>query len=238
MKVKKKTFKEFLESALMSEEQEIKEAILNFEKDGLKINCNDTAKLARTISWHNKANYTDYPEEGIGKVCLNDLPQLKKLIERFGELIDIKKKGNLLTISGDVDGRKKSVDIELVAETFLEVDSDPVLEFDQTFEISAKALNDILNDVKTNKDAVLKITTKNKYVEFTNTGKYKFTNPVEAPTAKEGVSLDLGKPFMNAVSNLKGKLQISLKSNYPVKIMEKTEQSTVVLIVAPRVEQE
>jgi len=239
MKVKTKELQNFLNKALMSGAQTITEGVLDFEKDGLKINANDKLKTARTISWLNRSCFVDYPEAGIGKVCLNELTKANEILKRFGDLIELKKEGNLLSVSGDVGGRKKSVDIELVSETFLETDAkEPTLDFDQTFNMSASAMSDILSDVKVNKDAFLTLTTKDKFVEFTNTGKYKFTNNVIAPTVKEGVSVSLGEPFMNAVNNLDGEIQLSIKSDYPIKIMEKTESSIITLIVAPRVEKE
>ena len=44
--------------------------------------------------------------------------------------------------------------------------------------------------------------------------------------------------FIDCVTELDGTLQISVASNYPAKIMEKTDKSVITIIVAPRVENE
>jgi len=237
MKAKTKTFKGFLKKALMEGEQQIVECILSFNSEGLKINANDPIKQARSMSWLMKDGFKEY--EKIGNVGMNDLPNVIKVLDRFGEFVVLKKEGNLLTVSGESDGRKKSVDIELIAETFLTTETGaPDLEFEETFQVSATHLKDILKDVSMNKDATLTFTTKDKLVEVSNTGKYKFLNTINAPTCKGGVTVTFGQPFMNAVANLDGMLELSVKNDYPVKIMEKLETSVITLIVAPRIDGE
>lgn len=233
MKIKTKTLTGFLKKARMTGKQSIPEGVLRFENDGLKISANSAPKQSRVMAWLNKTAFTEY--EAIGNVAMNDMENVVKVLDRFGETITIKKEGNLLNIKGD----GKSVDVELVNENFLETDTnEPNLTFTDNFEIKAEKLHDVIKDVQMNKDAVLTIKTAEKSVAFTNTGKYKFMNTVEAPSCKGGVSVSFGDPFIDCVSELDGNLQISVATNYPCKIIEKLETSVVTIIIAPRVEDE
>lgn len=233
MKVKTKVLTAFLKKTRMEGSQMLPEAILKFEKDGLKVNANSQPKQARVMSWLGTGAFEQYEE--LGSVGLNDLSTIVKVLERFGEKISLKKEGNLLTIKGD----NKKVDIELVAESFLDTDTgEPKLEFEETLTVPATALKGIFADVKLNKDAIMTLKTEEKKLVVSNTGKYKFVNEIAAPTCKGGVIVKMGEPFIDVITNLDGNLELSMKTSYPIKIMEKTENSRVTIIVAPRVEDE
>lgn len=232
MKIKTKVLTTFLKKARMSGTQQITEGVLRFENDGLKISANSNPKQARVMAWLNKAAFAEY--EAVGNIGMNDLENVVRVLDRFGEMVTIKKEGNLLNIKGE----GKSVDVELVNESFLETDTnEPNLTFTDTFEVTASKLSDVVKDVQMNKDAVLTIKTAPKSVAFSNTGKYKFLNTLEAPTCAGGVSVSFGEPFIDCVKELDGTLQVSVASNYPCKIIEKLENSVVTVIVAPRVEE-
>jgi hypothetical protein len=233
MKIKTKTLVGFLKKARMTGTQAITEAVFRFEKDGLKINANSEPQQARVMAWLNSGAFQEY--EAIGNVGLNDLANVVKVLDRFGETIVLKKEGNILNVKSE----GKTVDIELVNENFLNTDiNEPSLTFTDTFDVKADKLHDIIKDVEMNKDAVLTIKTIEKSVLFTNTGKYKFSNSIEAPTCKGGVKVDYGQPFIDCTSELDGPLQISVASNYPCKVIERLETSVVTIIIAPRVESE
>ena len=233
MKVKTKTLSSFLKKVRMSGAQSISEGVLRFEKEGLKFSANSDAQQARVMGWLKTGAFTEYEE--LGNVGLNDLENVVKVLDRFDDDISITKEGNLLTVKS----KGKKVEIELVNENFLNTDTnEPNLEFQETFDITASKLHDIIKDVKMNKDATLTIKTAAKAVLFTNTGKYKFANTIEAETCKGELMCSFGSPFTDAVENLDGPLQISVGPNYPCKIIEKVETSIVTFIVAPIVENE
>lgn len=231
MKVKTKVLTGFLKKARMSGSQQIEEAILRFEDDGLKIDANSAANQSRVMSWLKKDTFEDY--SAIGKVGMNDLETVVKVLDRFGEKITLKKEGNLLTVSEP----GKRVEIELVAENFLSTDTgEPELEFDHTFTLPATQIKNIFKDVKLNKDVKIILETGDKKVIFSNTGKYKFRTEVGAPTCTPGTKVVFGEPFIDSIENLDSNLDISIKENYPAKIRENTDTGVVTVIVAPRVE--
>ncbi len=233
MKIKTKIFTGFLKKVQMEGTQSIQECVLNFEKEGLKINANSPPQQARVMGWLKPGAFKEYAE--LGKVGMNDLSTITKVMDRFGEIITLKKEGNLLTVKSE----NKKVDIELVAETFLATDTgEPKLEFKDTFSITSTKLKDVFKDVQMNKDATIQLITEDKKVKFTNSGKYKFETVFESPTCKGGVTVKFGEPLIDSLSNLDGNLEISVANDYPAKIMEKTENSVITLIVAPRVDNE
>jgi len=233
MKVKTNILKAFVNKIRMDSKQGIDEAVFNFDKDGLKINANSPPKQVRVMGWLKTGAFVEYEE--FGKVGVNELGNFHKILGRFGEDISLKKEGNLLTIKE----KGKKVDIELAAEEFLSGDTgEPELEFADNFSISATALKGIFNDAQINSDAIIKIETEEKKVKFSNTGKYKFLTELEATTCKGGVNVKFGEPLISATTKLDGNLEVSVKTNYPAKILEKTENSIITVIVAPRVEDE
>lgn len=237
LKIKQKTFTTFLEKVRMEGTQILNEAILKFEKEGLKIDANTQTEQARVMGWLKTGAFVEYEE--IGNVPLNDLTNVLKVFKSFGDEITLKKEGNLLTVSGKSKTSSKKVGIELPHENFLASDTgEPNLEFEETFKVPSQVMKDIFSDIKVNKDVVLTITTEEKKVKFTNTGKYKFTHNIEAPQCKGGSTVSMGAPFMDVISNLTEELEISVKSEYPAKIREVTELSVVSIIVAPRTGEE
>jgi hypothetical protein len=230
MKIKTKVLTTFLKKFRMGGLQQIEECVMRFEKEGLKINANSNSKQARSMAWLKTSAFTEY--EVFGNIGVNDLSNIVRVLERIGDVVQVKKEGNLLTIIGD----KKKVDIELVSENFLNTDiGEPVLEFTETFNIKAEQLNDIFKDVQLNKDSLITIETKDKKTAFSNTGKYKFITELETPTCVGGCKTTFGQPLIDAVANFDGQLEVSINNDYPCKIIEKTEQSVVTVIVAPRV---
>ena len=231
MKIKTKVLTNFLNKFRMSGSQKVDEAILRFEKDGLKVRVDSPAKQARVTGWLKTSAFESYSE--LGNVCLNDLENVKRALERFGEKISLKKDGNLLVVKGD----NKKVEIELMSEEFMEtLAQDPQIEFEDTFIIKSEQIKNIFDDVRMNKDAQLMIKTEDKKVQFSNTGKYKFNNVLEAPMCKGGVSVKFGSALLDALNGIDSQLEISVKTDYPVKAMEKSEHSILTFIVAPMVE--
>lgn len=234
MKIKTKILTAYLKKVSMTDSQQINEVLMHFDKDGLKVDANSPAKQSRVMGWLKKDSFKEY--ESIGKVGLNDLVVVTKVLGRFSDLITLTKEGNLLSIKG----KGKSVDVELVSEKFIGEDkgAPDLTEFVDTFEITAKKLQEIFIDVQTNKDAQIIFESVPKGIIITNTGKYKFTYNLDAPNCKGGAKVKFGEPLIHAVNNLDGGLEISLGVDYPAKVIEKTEESVVTFIIAPRVDEE
>ena len=235
LKIESGLIKDFFDKVRMSGGQQIREGLFDFTSEGLKVAVNSETKQARCVGLLKKAAFVEY--EAIGKVGLNDLDNVRKVMERFGGEMIIERSGHLLTMKNKTD--KKRVEIELVDERFLTTDiTEPNLEFDETFTATSTEMKDIFNDVQINKDSVMTIETEAKVVNFFNTGKYKFKNQILCDTVKGGTKVNFGAPLIDSINKLDGKLEISIKKDYPAKIREITEHSVITIIVAPRVEEE
>jgi len=233
MKVNTKTFSKFLKKVKMSAGQEIQECTFNFEKTGLRIAANSATQQARASGLLKTSAFKGYEE--LGSIGVGDFPTFVKVVERFGEEIGLKVEGNLLTITG----AGKKVDIELLDTQFISTDvKEPELEFADTFMFPADKIKEIIADAKLNKDSVLSFITEEKKLIINNTGKYKFSHQFDVPTCKGGVTVKFGEPFVDAFENLTEKVEFSIKDNYPVKVLEKTDDMVITLIVAPRVDTE
>jgi hypothetical protein len=233
MKIEIKKLTDFLEKITLSGEDEITEGTLYFEDTGVKFSANNGAKTIRACGWLKKEAFTEY--EAIGGVSSNQLNTIIKVLDRFSGEVTIKKEGNLLSINS----KGKSVQIELASEGFITSDmKEPPLTFTESFQVNSSVLDNIVKDVNVNKDATIMIRTTEKKVEFSNTGAYKFRTEVDAITVNgtAPVSVVFGNQLFNAIANLKGLLEVSVASDYPIKITEITPDSIVYVIVAPRVD--
>lgn len=234
MKIEKQTFINFLNKCKMAGNNQIKEITLNFKEDGLNVTEASGTSECHVRGLLKKQNFNEYEELGI--LGISDLETFIKILKRFGTDLELLNEGNLLTIKGD----KKSVDLELVAENFLKTDASELkldyTENSDSFITEAKRIKDIFEDVLLNKDALLNIKTEEKKVVFVNTGQYKFHNIIDAPTCKGGVNVNFGSALLDGISNLNGTLEVSIKTDYLAKIIERTDNSIITIIVAPQVE--
>jgi len=230
MKIETTILEEFLTEARMGE---VETCLLQFNETGLFVSAMAIANSHKADSMLKKEAFVEY--EAIGNVGVDDLSKLIKVFKRLGKEIEFTVEGNLLTVKS---GSKK-VEIELISEAFLTTDDgEPKLEFAETFTLDNGKVKEIVGDVSLNKDAYLKIETAEKKVLFSNTGKYKFHSEVEAPACKGGVIVNFGKPLVDSIASLDSDLIFSVSTDYPTKVMEKTEDAIITLIVAPRMPDE
>jgi hypothetical protein len=230
MKIKTKKFLLFLKKVMMIKSQMISECIFNFGVDGLKINASNEASLSKVTGLLKKASFIDYAE--LGRIGIGELPNLVKIIERFGEEITIKIEGNLLTISQS----GKKVEIELMDEKFINTnEKEIVLEHTDSFVLEADKLHEILDDVKLNDESKIRLITEEGRLRIVNSGKYKFSHEFIA-TCKGGANVQFGQPIFHAVTELTDNLIFNIKTDYPIEIIEKTEDTEISLIIAPLVD--
>lgn len=234
MKIGADKLKNFIEKVSMSDGQAITECLLNFDKDGLKVTANSKTTMTRVSGILKASIFKDY--ESIGNIGISDMKELKNVINKFKEMeVSLKVEGNLL----DIAGTGKKVEVELMDTQFISVDiSEPKLEFADSFVFTSDALHKIIEDSNVNKDYKLAFVTEDKKLTVQNTGKYKFTHQFVIPTIKGGVKCKFGQPLIDATKNLDGNLEISVKTDYPMKVLEKTEESIISIIIAPMVDNE
>ena len=232
MKIEQSKFEEFLDKIQMSGSQIITECILDFEETGVKMVATSPAKQSRISAYLKASAFKEY--EAIGKICIDNLPEFYKVVKRFNDIIILKHEGNLLTVKG-----KKEVDVSLADISFFSTETnEPDLKFVDTFTLPINTLKEIVGDITLNKDSKVCFETDVKKVKISNTGKYKFRHALDAITCQGGAKSTFGEPFIDAIAKLTNDLEVSIAVNYPVKIMEKTADSIITIIVAPIVDEE
>lgn len=206
------------------------EAIFDFGEEGLSIIARSPTNIAMLKLTVPKTSFKDY--EAIGKIGVQDIQVLKNITTRFGADTELKVEGNLLTIKE----KGKKVECELVNIEFIdEIKAIPALELDETFTIKSDDIKNFIGDVNVNKEITYTITTVEKMVRLENTGKFKFRQDIPAD-CKGGVSVKFSEDFAILTNNLSGDLSLSLKSDYPMQIVEKNDVMKTIYIIAPRVE--
>lgn len=230
MKIKKKTLVEFLKKVNMQGNEKIDEAIFNFTEQGLKISALTTTKVSRLDAILNMGAFIEY--SAIGKVGIQNISTIIKIVSKFGDEIELAVEGNIIKIKDS----SKEMSTELIDTQFIpEVAETKNFEFDETFTIEASKIQEIIADASINSDFNLTFTTMEKALKISSSGKYKFATHILAEEAKGGVEVTFGDPLVNVVSALTSKLQVSMKSNFPIKIMEKTDDSIITIICSPKI---
>jgi hypothetical protein len=228
MKIKSKVFVEFLKKVNMDGNEKVNEAIFDFSESGLKISAMSPTKVNRIDAMLLPSAFVEY--NAIEKIGIQDVSTLIKLLGKFGDEIELTVDGNIIKVSDS----NKEVSTELMDVQFIQTIG-PVKEFqfDDMLSIDSSKINETINDASINSEFNLNFKTVEKGLQISSTGKYKFNRTFATEEAKGGVDVSFGQPFINAVKSLTGKLELNLKSNFPVKILEKTEHSVVNLIVSP-----
>ena len=231
MKIKTKILITFLRKVMMTKSQQVNECIFNFCEEGLRVNASNEAAFSRVNGILKRLSFTEYQE--IGKIGIGELPNLIKIIERFGEEVTLKTEGNLLTVSQS----GKKVEVELMDVSFITSNEKELnLTFDDTFILEADKLHEILDDIKLNDDTEIKFITEEGRLKIVNTGKFKFHHEFMIASCKGGVTSRFGQPMLHAVTELTENLEFHIKTDYPIKIIEQSKDSEIILVIAPLVE--
>lgn len=220
----------FLKKVKMEKLQRIDECILSFEKDGLHITAMSQSKFSFVSGFLERKAFESY--EDIGMIAVGDFENFVGLLTHLSASVSLARHGHLFSMSDAT----KSVDVELLEESVMEKPKFPNIKYDgiTPFKMSAERLHAIIDDASLNKDTVITIKSVGEQIIFSNTGRYKFTHVLDAPGNKSNESCSFGVPLVHASSNLDGELEVYMKSDYPMMIVEASEKSVVKIIVSPR----
>jgi hypothetical protein len=214
----------------MDGNEKIEEALFNFTESGLKISAVTPSKINRVDATLKTSAFISY--EAIEKIGVQDITTLIKIIGKFSDEIELIVEGNIIKLK---DGNKEMT-TELIDVQFITAVKDmKELEFDDSFTIKVEKIKSAIDDASINGEYNLEFKTGEKAFQISTSGKYKFKRNYIVEEANGGVEVAFGEPLVNAVKNLTGKIELNLKSNFPAKILEKTEHSIISLIVSPRI---
>jgi len=233
MKINKNNFLTFLKKINMDGSEKINDVILDFNETGLNVKAMTQTNITLVVANLKSLVFEDYSV--LGKIGVQDLDMLIKIMARFKDKIEIIVEGNLLTLK---EGGKK-VETELVDIQFIQETQVPdSLEFDEHIDISSGVINSFIADVSVNKEFAIILTTIENNLILKNTGKYKITETIKTDDAKGGTTAKFGDAFVSIMKNLTDDVTISFKTDYPLKVVEINEFGSVTIITAPRIDRE
>jgi hypothetical protein len=229
MKIKNDVVTNFLTKVKCNTEFADEDLILDFAESGIKVNAVSTTKTVVMAGLLSKEAFIQY--ESIGKIGIQKLADIVNILKTFGEEVEIKVEGHLLTIKEK--GRK--VEIELLDTSMIleapELKKEMV--FTENVSLPAKEINSFIGDASMNKDFTVYVNTEKGKIIFNNTGKYKFTKDIQSEDCIGGNKLRLGEPFINVIKPFDGAITMCMGEGMPLKILEKTDVSNMNIIVAP-----
>jgi hypothetical protein len=168
-------------------------------------------------------------------IGLQDINIVKSLIDKsFNGDIDMDIKENIIVLSD----AKRSVDVPLLDLEFIDNDSKvPDLQYENKLNLDASVFYEFVKRAEINKDLTIRIDTHDKKIMLSNTGKFKFTELVLCEDSKSGVSVKFGTHFIEVCNVFNsGMTEYSVRTDYPIKIVQSSGDAKYTVIIAPRVE--
>ncbi len=232
MKIKKNSLVGFINKVSLNETEKLKEVLFDFQKDGVHVSAMSPTNVSRVDAVLYSSGFEVY--DSVGKVAFDDIDTLSKVLSGFDDSIEITINGNLATFS---EGNKK-VDVELLDEQFInKTDERKEMRHTDSIELDISKFKKFINDVSINKDFNVILTTTENKVRMSNVGKYAFSLNVDCD-ARGGVAVKFGASIKNCVYNLTDSIRLNLATDYPIEIIEETENSKVSIVTAPRIRQD
>ena len=205
------------------------EVLLNLSEQGLQMECIDVSNTVMTVGFLDKNKFVTY--ESLGKVGILNMSTFHKVLKQYSGEVTITKNNNVMLIT---DGR---TDFELVlphSELIKESPKVSSLQYDTTFNIDSGVLktfsknSDILD-----KGLSININCKPKNVTLESGSDDKCRVSIIVNELNDNITVKFGIPLRNVISVLDGTVSLSLKNEYPAKVLMKNENYTVTYIVAP-----
>lgn len=240
LKIEKKKFVEFLKKVKVDAKSSINDFRLEFKDEGLVMNGISSTNNVLINGLLKKEAFIEY--KTYSTVAITDIQEIIKVIDRFDKELVIDFGTNVMKITSNtkevlLDLTDLSVIPDVTEQTMRTINR-LKSEFTTSFDMGIDLLDSVISDAMVSKDAELIITTFNGKVTFSNTGKFKFTNTYMIDEVKEGVKVKFGQPIVDALANIKSDVRLSIKSDYPMMIVEETPDSFVRIVVTPLVERD
>ena len=207
----------------------IEECVLDFNEQELSVCSTNNSNTTMVICSLNKKSFNSY--ETLGKVGVNNLTKLNNALNSMSSEVVISKKDNLLMLC------TKTSEFDLVLphlDTIPTPSKLPELSFDINFNLNSEILRKVMKCSEiVEKGASITFRGDNKKLIIESGNDDKFRELVYVPEIISDLKVKFSEPLKQVFTVLDGVVNISLKSDYPIKIMQKTEQASFVYIVAP-----
>lgn len=232
MKIKNKILNEFIKATSLSGEHALQEVKLDFNDRGLVISAIVEGNSILVRGELPSQSFEEYSE--LDKVGIINYAELLKVLGTLKEDVTITKEGNVLVFKGG-----RTVEVPLADESLIkDASKAPNLQYDNTFPMNKSVFDDIEKNItfamSKNDSATVMFEGSNNIVNVKYGTKYKFTDIVNVEFPSE-FKVKFGQPLINAVHNLTGELSVSMKTDFPITIMKKTDTYALKIIVAPKI---
>lgn len=245
MKIDKKKMVTFLKKVNMEGENKIEEAMFDFGEKGLNVKTYSSTNVVMVDALLKKEAFEEY--EAFGRVGVQYISKVIRVFDSFDKTLDISLNESMMIIKED----KKSVDFTLFVDDEEPIPSKPHT-FDEEFMVSNIGVKSFISDVLLNDDYVIRLETKPETLIMKNTkGNFRFVREFNLSEVKgvrkdkdaegnevevKGVITNFGKPIVEAIVNLTKDFYFGFSHNSYIRIREVTDDSTVELFVAPRLD--
>jgi len=234
MKINSQKLLNVLKKINMSGKHIINELIFDFTENGIQISVLSDDKTIKVDSAISKSVFENY--KNIGQIGIQELSKLIGIIKTFGDTnLNLDVNDNVLTLKAN----NRKVELDLMDIQFINLPQKmKSFDFNENINISIKTVQNFIADASINGEFNIIFETKEKELVLKNDGKFKFTDTIPIETAIGGTYVKFGTPFIDAVKNLEGDIQLSMTANHPCRILEKNNDFIISIIVAPKVEEE
>ena len=229
MKVKKDILIDFLKASIMTGVSAITEAIVDFDKEGIKIKSTSANNLVLINSVLNADAVTDY--KAIGKVGIHNLQDVVKLLDGFNkDEIKLMVKDNKLVFSSS--NRRVKVTLQDKDVTQKPTNFPEKQEKRIPIKIDVDILKNFFKNMGMINSNEFVLSIKSGYLYFHAKDFNEVMEKISIKCKGE-VSLRLNRAFIDAVDNINGEVTLKLKTDYPVEVYTKNDSYIVQVLVVP-----
>ena len=229
MKIEKSRLENYLKQINCS--NSINEVKLNFEENGvssLVMNPENTMMVSAKL-----ANSVFIKYDAIGKILIDNLSLLIKILNRFDGDITLKKEENLLRITNE----NRECEFVLSSEDVIEdVKKVPTIELKSVIKIDSKTILESLKNAEVVDEAFSKVKFELKeklfIIEAGETNKIIDKHKLKDKYDNFSVNFNAGL-LKNVITALEGEIELNLGKDLPMKIVKKTDDTNLFYIIAP-----
>jgi len=234
MKIKSELLASFITKATLN--GSIGSMVIKITDEGLSAQQKELSNAGMTQA---KLSLEKIKEKENMELCIKNTPMLIKSLASFSGDIEIKKNTNILSLLN----AERQIDIVLSSEEFIDCNLSGLPEnlknaFDKGFNISSEPLKKIVSDMGIVESTSIVIEIKDKRL-ILSTGEKGFdTISVKAVADYTDCSANYSELLAKAINVIDGKINIALKKDFPIQLIEEADGIYCKYIVAPLVSKE
>lgn len=204
---------------------------LKLDKDVLSVKVRDTTNAAAVMS-----TLKGLKTEETLIMPLKNTKMFLDILRLFNGDIELRVSGNILSIFD----KNRQVDIVLAAEDFItnNLPKDVVLQYEKSVVIPSDIFKNSLKNLNILKSKSIELMFKDSTLTLSTGDKGFDTIKESLPVVYPECNAKFGSLLQDVINVVDEKIELSVKTNYPITLKESTTDLEVTYIIAPIVEQE